>query len=258
MSSAGLFAMTRSACERYENLRDIGSNVLFEAGVQDDLFAFVSSHYLKDTGTPDRLEATQHDVASGAFERRGQTEARPALFLDRDGVINPSEPDFFDPSAYRLLPGVAEEIGRANLAGVPVIVVTNQPGIAKGFVTFESHQRVRARMDELLGVWGAFVDDYYFCPHHPDRGFGGEVAELKVACQCRKPASGMPIAAAKHHNLDLTRSVMVGDTDRDQVFADNAGMQFVHVAEGCGHHEPSNCYSVSGDAIRRGIEVITC
>ncbi len=90
-------------------------------------------------------------------------------------------------------------------------------------MTFEDHQRIRARMDRLLGAQGAFVDDYLFCPHHPEAGWVGEVAELKIPCECRKPDIDLARQAARRHRLDLGRSVMVGDTDRDRGFARGHG-----------------------------------
>jgi histidinol-phosphate phosphatase family protein len=258
MSSAGLFAITRAALDRYAELRDVGSDVLPAAAADGDLFAFISSHYLKDTGTPGRLESARADVASGAFHRRGTLETRPGLFLDRDGVINPTIPEFHEPSRYALLPEVADAIGEANRAGVPVIVVTNQPAIAKGFMSFEDHQRVRARMDRLLGAAGAFVDDYLFCPHHPESGFIGEVAGLKRPCECRKPDIAMAREAATRHRIDLRRSVMVGDTERDRGFARGAAMRFVHVSPACEAGDTEDCFTEAADAIRRGVEVLTC
>lgn len=258
MSSAGLFAMTRSALGTYADCRDVGSDVLPTAASQGDLFAFVSSHYFKDTGTPDRLAAAQADVERGAFARRGMLDARPALFLDRDGVINPALPEIYDPDHYTLLPGVAAAIGSANRAGIPVIVVTNQPGLAKGLMTFDDHQRIRARMDRLLGAEGAFVDDYLFCPHHPEAGWRGEVAQLKVACECRKPDIDLARQAARRHRIDLGTSVMVGDTERDRGFARAAGMGFVHVADACELTGTEDCLPDAAQAIRRGIEVLGC
>lgn len=258
MSSAGLFAITRVGLERYAGCRDVGSDVLPAAATDGELFAFVSSHYFKDTGTPGRLEAARADHASGAFARRGDVGRRPALFLDRDGVLNPTQPEFHGPEGYYLLPGVASAIARANRAGIPVIVVTNQPAIAKGFMTFQEHQQVRAVMDRLLGADGAFVDDYLFCPHHPDAGFAGEVPSLKFACECRKPDIDLGRQAAVRHYVDLGRSVMVGDTDRDRGFARASGMRFVHVDP---HAEPCDgpdCYPEPTAAIRRGIEVLGC
>lgn len=258
MSSAGLFAITRAGLARYGGCRDFGSDLLAAAAQAGDLYAHVSSHYLKDTGTPARLAAAQADHASGAFARRGARARRPALFLDRDGVINPALPEVYDPADYTLAPGVAEAIGDANRRGIPVVVVTNQPGIAKGFMTFATHEAIQARMDRLLGQAGAFVDDYLFCPHHPETGFAGEVPELKVACSCRKPATALAHEAAARHHLDLPGSVMVGDTVRDAHFAQAAGMRFVHVADGCAVPGDHACETMPADAIRRGIEVIAC
>jgi histidinol-phosphate phosphatase family protein len=258
MSSAGLFAITREGIARYGNLRDVGSDLLPAAASKGDLSAFISSHYLKDTGTPQRLSATQDDVARGALARRGQLTPRRALFLDRDGVINPSTTVFHKPDHYELLPGVGESIREANQRGVPTVVVTNQPAIAKGFMTFEEHQRIRAKMDRLLGAHGAFVDDYLFCPHHPDAGFEGEIIGLKIACDCRKPAISMAHLAQARHSLELSGSVMVGDTDRDRGFAKGAGMHFIHVTQGCEAIHEEECYPQAEEAIRRGIEVVTC
>lgn len=258
MSSAGLFAITRGALARYAHLRDLGSDVLAAAAQDADLFVFVSSHYLKDTGTPERLRAAQDDFSRGVFTRRGQLAPRRALFLDRDGVLNPSNPEFYEPSAYVLHPGVAETIREANERGIPAIVVTNQPHIAKGLMTFEDHQHVRAKIDRLLGQHKAFVDDYLFCPHHPDAGFDGEIVELKIPCNCRKPNIGLALQAADRHGIDLSGSVMVGDTDRDRGFASNAGMEFIHVARGCDADYREDCYPQAKDAIGRAIEVVTC
>lgn len=258
MSSAGLFLITRAGLDRYAHLRDLGSDVLPAAARDGDLAAIITSHYLKDTGTPSRLQSAQRDVEAGAFHRRGQLEPRAALFLDRDGVINPALPEFYGPDGYELLPGVAEVISEANRAGIPVIVVTNQPHIAKGFMTFDDHERVRARMDMLLAEEGAFVDDYLFCPHHPEAGFDGEVPDLKVVCDCRKPAAGLAREAAERHCLDLTRSIMVGDTTRDRDLAAATGMTYVHVGVPVDPEGTEDCYLEAAEAIRRGIEVVTC
>lgn len=258
MSSTGMFLITRRGLEKYGHLRDVGSDVLPAAAANDDLAAIISSHYFKDTGTPTRLEAAQRDVESGAFSRRGEVGARPALFLDRDGVINPTHPEYYAPDDYELLPGVAEAMRQANLAGLTVIVLTNQPHIAKGFMTFDDHDRVRARMDELLAESGAFVDDYLFCPHHPNAGFEGEVSDLKISCDCRKPGTRLAHEAAERHGIDLQRSIMVGDTERDAGLAAATGMAYLHVGEPPAGADTEDCYPQAADAIRRGIEVLTC
>ena len=250
MSSAGLFAISRSGLNQYSNCHDFGSQILLKAGADYDLYADVNSYYFKDTGTPDRLAAAVQDIHSGAFARRGARPPRPAIFLDRDGVINPSLPEVYQPKQLTLNPGVGEAIRAANLNGIPIFVVTNQPGIAKGFMTFADHQMIRAQMDHLLAEHGAFVDDYAFCPHHPESGFPGEVKELKVVCSCRKPEPGMLLQVAAHHGINLASSVMVGDDARDSDAAKAAGTAFLNTQD-------SLDAGPSG-AILQAIEMVLC
>jgi len=258
MASAGLFGLDRAALQRYAELSDIGSDVLPAAAADHDLLALVSSHYLKDTGTPERLSVAVDEFKAGVFRTRGKLAPRPAVFLDRDGVINPSQPVFLSPDDYTLLPGVAAAIGALNSRGVPVIVITNQPHIAKGHLTFEQHTAIRARMDTLLANEGAFVDDYFFCPHHPNSGFAGEVATLKGACDCRKPAPGLVRQARDLHILDVSASVMVGDTDRDRDLALACDMAFIRVDSDHSSHSSDESFTFSAEAIKRASEVVSC
>ena len=257
MASTGVFGLTADALIRYGEARDIGSEVLGLSASQDDLFTYISSHFFKDTGTPDRLQGARTDLATGAFERRGSSGKRRALFLDRDGVLNPG-PEVLTPEAMSLVPGVGDAIREVNASGVPVLVVTNQPAIAKGQLTFAAHEQIRAALDHCLGEYGAFVDDYFFCPHHPDQGFPEEVAELKVVCVCRKPKPGMALAAAEQHGIDLRNSIMIGDTARDHELAESTGMDFVHVTRSCDLIAPHTCCSSQADAISLAAKMLTC
>jgi histidinol-phosphate phosphatase family protein len=258
MASAGIFAITRNGLSEYSECEDFGSGVLSAAASRQDLFPYISSHYFKDTGTPDRLAAAIRDVDSGVFAIRGSTTPRPALLLDRDGVINPTSPESYTPDHYSLLPEVPSAIRAANACGIPVIVITNQPHIAKGFMSFSDHERVRARMDALLGEEGAFVDDYYFCPHHPDSGYPGEVPELKRNCSCRKPFTGLVEQAAVDHLLDVESSVFVGDSDRDRELAQRLQIEYIHVCADNECPESTECFTSAAAAIRRGTEVLSC
>ena len=250
MSSTGVFALSRAAINTYQNETDIGSDLLVSAAQGQDLYAHVSSHYFRDTGTPTRLESAREDCESGAFEQRGQLLPRPAIFLDRDGVINPTSPEVYSASDFTLIPGVAQSIHAANQAGVPVFVVTNQPGIAKGFMTFETHEQIRAVMDQLLGQDGAFIDEYAYCPHYPYAGFEGEVPELKVLCTCRKPEPGLITQLASAHKIDLEKSFMIGDHQRDELAANAAGLPFIYSGQGLELEPPQ--------AILSALEQITC
>ena len=95
------------------------------------------------------------------------------------------------------------------------IVITNQPVIARGEVTIPELQEIHNKMETLLGAEGAYLDDIYYCPHHPHKGYEGEVPELKIDCDCRKPKPGMLLKAAEDFNIDLTESWMIGDGEND-------------------------------------------
>jgi D-glycero-D-manno-heptose 1,7-bisphosphate phosphatase len=131
---------------------------------------------------------------------------KPAAFLDRDGTIIRDTHYLRDPDQVALLPGAADAIRRLNEASVPVIVVTNQSGIARGLLTEQDYERVRMRLDKLLAAEGARIDATYHCPHHPD--FSGP-------CECRKPGLELFRKAATEHAIDLSRSFYVGDKARD-------------------------------------------
>ena len=131
---------------------------------------------------------------------------RGAAFLDRDGTIIDDAHYIADPDLVRLRPGAAEAIAALNHAAIPVIVVTNQSGIARGLITETAYRRVEARLAELLEAHDARIDATYVCPHHP---------EFDRACDCRKPGTLLFRRAAAEHGLDLTRSIYVGDRWRD-------------------------------------------
>ena len=257
-ASAGLFLITRASLSHYPQARDLGSNLLVEAAEHNDLYIFTDSHYLKDTGTPERLEATNRDFENGVIDRKGSLGLRSALFLDRDGVINSVQPEVYQADDYKVLPGVAGEIKKANERGIPVFVVTNQPGIAKGLMSFEEHFEIRSELDAQLGFEQAFIDEYYFCPHHPDSGFEGERIALKIECECRKPNAALANLISRQHGIELPKSVMLGDTARDQGFARNAGMGFIHVSSSCDLESAHACELDSVQAIRRAVEELTC
>ena len=118
---------------------------------------------------------------------------------------------------------MAEAIRHINSSGYLAIVITNQPVIARGEVTVPELDLIHNKMETLLGQEGAYLDAIYFCPHHPDKGFEGEVPELKIDCNCRKPKPGMLLKAAEDFNIDLNQSWMVGDGKNDIEAGKNAG-----------------------------------
>lgn len=194
--------------------------------------SYKSSEYAKDMGTPERYRRVQEDYNSGICDAKNLANKQKAIFLDRDGTINEYVGFLRKEEDFRLIPGVSEAIKKINNSGYLAIVVTNQPVIARGEVTEEELEEIHKKMETLLGLDGAYIDDIYYCPHHPDKGFEGEIPKLKIECDCRKPKTGMLEKAAREHNIDLSSSIMIGDSTLDIKMAENAGMQSVLLKTG--------------------------
>lgn len=194
--------------------------------------SYHSTEYVKDMGTPERYEAVNKDYQNGICTKRNLANKQRAIFLDRDGTINELIPFLNDKDKFKLLPGVAEAIRMINSSEYLCIVITNQPIIARGEATVENLNDIHKRMETLLGKEGAYIDGLYYCPHHPDKGFAGEIPELKIECECRKPKTGMLLKAARDYNIDLAESIMIGDSTLDIKMAENAGMQSILLKTG--------------------------
>ncbi len=194
--------------------------------------SYKSSEYAKDMGTPERYRRVQEDYNSGICDAKNLANKQKAIFLDRDGTINEYVGFLRKEEDFKLIPGVSEAIKKINNSGYLAIVVTNQPVIARGEVTEEELEEIHKKMETLLGLDGAYIDDIYYCPHHPDKGFEGEIPELKIECDCRKPKTGMLEKAAREHNIDLSSSIMIGDSTLDIKMAENAGMQSILLKTG--------------------------
>lgn len=206
--------------------KHIFSKVIKSSGT---LIGYKTPEYIKDMGTADRFEAVKQDFVSGKVARLNKKNKRCCIFLDRDGVINKnmdSKPLCKD---FELLAGVAEAIKNINKSDYLAVVVTNQPMIAKGFVSFEEVEKTHKKMETLLGNEHAYLNAVYYCPHHPEKGFEGEIPELKIDCECRKPKPGMLFKAAIDLNIDMETSWMIGDSKRDIEAGNNAGCRTIAI-----------------------------
>lgn len=152
---------------------------------------------------------------------------RKAIFLDRDGTINEECDYLFRIEDCRFIPGVAEAIKRFNDAGLLVVVVTNQSGVARGFYGVADIVALHGWMEGQLAAGGARIDAWYYCPHHPEYG---DITD----CDCRKPFPGMLLQAAAEHGIDLASSWMVGDKDADIEAGIAAGCRPLLVRTGYG------------------------
>lgn len=187
------------------------------------MFCYDSPEYVKDMGTPERFSQVEEDFKAGRVAAKNLSNKQKAIFLDRDGTINKYVGFLRDINDFELIDGVAEAIKEINRSGHLAVVVTNQPVIARGEVTYEELNEIHNKMETLLGKQGAYLDAIYYCPHHPDSGFDGEVKELKFDCDCRKPKPGLLLKAAEELNIDLSKSWMIGDSKNDIMAGKNAG-----------------------------------
>ena len=223
--NAGLHVLSPALLEKQPDTPkiDLDRQLLKPLAGTGKMYCYDSPEYVKDMGTPERYECVCRDYAAGLVRARNLRNKQRAIFLDRDGTINRYVGFLRDIEQFELLPGAAEAIRRINASGYLAIVVTNQPVIARGEVTREQLREIHDKMETLLGREGAYVDAIYYCPHHPHRGYPGEVAELKIDCDCRKPKPGLLLQAAEDYNIDLTKSWMIGDSQSDMQAGEAAG-----------------------------------
>ena len=210
---------------------DLDRQILKPLAGAGKMYVYDSPEYVKDMGTPDRYESVCRDFSEGKVKARNLHNKQKAVFLDRDGVINKYVGFLRDIDDFELLDGVSKAIRKINESGYLAIVVTNQPVIARGEVSFAELTEIHNKMETLLGEDGAYLDAIYFCPHHPDKGFDGEIPELKFDCDCRKPKPGMLIKAAKDFNIDLKHSWMIGDSESDILAGKSAGCETVFIGD---------------------------
>ena len=160
-------------------------------------------------------------------------DMRRAVFLDRDGVICREEGYISDPRRLQLLPGSGDAIRLFNRNALTAVVITNQSGVARGFFPEAAIAEMNRAMKERLEEQGACLDGIYYCPHHPE----GIIESYRQVCDCRKPAAGLLMRAARDHSIDLSRSYLVGDKRTDLECACRAGVKGILVLTGYGAAE---------------------
>lgn len=234
---------------------DLDRDILKPLISSKELYAYNSPEYIKDMGTPKRLAMVEEDLKTGRVQARNLQKTQKAIFLDRDGTINKYRNFIRKTDELELLPDAANAIRDINQSGYLAIVVTNQPVIARGEASVEQLQEIHNKMETLLGQEGAYVDAIYYCPHHPDKGYAGEVETLKIDCDCRKPKPGMLLKAAMDYNIDLSQSWMIGDSERDILAGNAAGCKTVYL--GSPEHTYGQLYTYSSlkeftDSIMKG------
>lgn len=240
--NAGFFIINPKALYYFDELKKVSMEHDFIQHLVDDgqpVYAYKSTEYIKDVGTPERYYNAMRDVEAKVPQKKNLENKQKAIFFDRDGTLNVYNGFIRNPDQLELVPNCAEALKEVNKSEYLAIVISNQPVVARGECSFDELDNIFNKMETLLGREGAYVDRIYFCPHHPDSGFEGEVKELKIKCDCRKPKIGMIEKAVRDFNLDLSKCWLVGDTDIDIKTGKNANLKTIKV--------PSLCHDVGNE-----------
>ena len=232
--NAGIYMLSGSILQNITEVHrlDLEQDVLLPLMNQGKVYGYRTPEYVKDVGTPERFYKACEEQRNGVWERKNLSAKQACVFLDRDGTVNKYQGLISSEDQFELEESAARAIGRLNEAGFLVIVVTNQPVVARGICGIRDVERIHRKMQVLLGEQGAYVDDIAFCPHHPDKGYPEENPEYKIVCRCRKPATGMIDDMAEKYHIDLSESYMVGDTTVDIETGRRAGLHTILVLTG--------------------------
>jgi len=236
--NAGLYILSPTILKFLKKGRkaDFGQDIFPAIYKKINMYGYNTAEYLKDMGTPGRLERVTKDYLSGRIERANYKHKRACIFLDRDGVLNLDTDLISRHEDLILFDFVPEAVKRINESEYLSVVVTNQSVVARNMCTIEDLKVIHNKMEALLGLEGAYLNGIYFCPHHPQGGFPEENPLYKVDCECRKPKPGMLLQAAKEFNIDLEKSWLIGDSERDIKAGEAAGCTTIAVRTGRATH----------------------
>lgn len=232
--NAGLYILTPEIFNflNKKEKKDFGREVFPKIYDKVKMFGYKSTEYLKDMGTPERLKEVNSDFLNGKITLRNYRNKQKAIFLDRDGVINVDTAFIKTPEELKIYPFSAKAIKKINKSLYLSIIVTNQSIIARNLCTISELRQIHNKLEWELGKQQAYIDDIFFCPHHPDKGYPEENKKYKVTCKCRKPLPGMLLEASKKYNIDLKESFIIGDSERDILTGINAGVTTIGVRTG--------------------------
>jgi len=201
---------------------------------KEKIYAYNTPEYIKDIGMPKRLKEVRNDYLSGKIKKLNLRNKRKAVFLDRDGVISKEVDQLSKIEDLKIYNFATKALKEINNSDYLTILITNQPMIAKGFMTDNDLNEIHKKLETELGKKGAKIDAIYYCPHHPEKGFIGERPELKIQCKCRKPEIGLLLKAKKDFNIDFKKSYFIGDKTSDILTGKRADCKTILVKTGYG------------------------
>ena len=239
LGNAGIAIISKKVIIKIKNEKIISSKeislfkdiILNSLNMNFQVFSYNTSEYIKDMGTPDRLVKVKKDLKRNIVINNSYRYKQKALFVDRDGTlircpekkyITKKTDIFFYKERIKKIATISRNY---NLC----LIITNQPQIAMGLCSWQDVIEINGVIINQCQIWDLNIAGYYICPHHPHSGFNNEVISLKTNCFCRKPAPGLIFEAAQMRNIDLKKSLFIGDSKRDLCAANNAGTNFLSV-----------------------------
>lgn len=180
-----------------------------------------------DSGTPDRIKKINRIIQTRNLTIKNKLN--PCIFIDLDDTLFPNLEIKNSKSNFAIHPEIIKSIKKINELKIPLIVISNQPGIAKNYFSESDFIEFRNNLELFLSDEKVYIDDWFICPHHPDSGWEDENKSFKINCNCRKPKPGLFESANYIHNIELDKSIFLGNSVTDQLASQNAGIKFACV-----------------------------
>ena len=234
LSLSGILIINKKILKyiRPNKFQDISKNILPKLLKKKcKIFAYNTREYVKDVGTAQRIRLVKKQIQTKKFTNGNIDKKLPAIFLDRDGVINKEYHNFKYQDPMNINKGAVSAVKKINNKGYLSVIITNQPAVAKGFITLDKLKNDHKKLEYYFGTQGAYFDRIYFCPYYPDKGFKGENKKFKKKSTWRKPDNGMLLQAVKDLNIDIKKSYMIGDQSVDYYAAKKTGIKCLLVGE---------------------------
>ena len=239
LGNSGIFIINKILLDKLNPPRDHDSKSVFHFIVRKvfelkiNINSYNTTEYIKDMGTPKRLKKVEEDLSSDIVSKKNYKNMQKTLFLDRDNTLIKCDVGKYitKTNEIEFILKNIEKIVPISLRYDFVCLVTNQPSIAMGKLSLKDLDEINGLVVNYCLSRGLKIDVVTFCPHHPHKGYEGELPILKQDCFCRKPNPGLFFEQAFFRNINLKESLMIGDSDRDFIAAKNAGCGFLSVNE---------------------------
>ncbi len=228
-SVCGIFLVKNEMLLNYETMETDLTTFLLKSSMESEFKVDARKiiDIVIDTGTPDRIRKIDRIISSRNLSI--VNKLNQCIFIDLDDTLLPNLEIKNTETNFAIHPEIIKSIKKINGLKIPLIVVSNQPGIAKNYFSELDFFKFRNKLELFLSDEGVYIDDWFICPHHPESGWEGENKSYKVICNCRKPKIGLFERANNIHNIALDKSFFLGNSDTDQLAADTAGIRFARV-----------------------------